>query len=127
MSYARVFELLPFFALATIAAIVASTTLAAAGFAFPDLLGQWSFGGTDADWQPGTTTTVTNAYMPLGDMTAPTGFDMPFDGFNMFRSPVTSTQKYTQTVTTPDGPQTRIVDQAFDGTTGQRTTTVTNI
>jgi hypothetical protein len=127
MSKMRVLELLPFFALITIAAIVTSATLATAGFAFPDLFDKWSFGKPDAAYQPGSTTTVTNAYMPLGELAVPAGFDMPFDSFNMFRSPVTSTKKYTRTFMTPDGPQTQVVDQSFDGTTGQRTRTVTSL
>jgi hypothetical protein len=126
MSKMRVLELLPFFALITIAAIVSSAALATAGFAFPDLFGSWSF-GQPATVTPGSTTTVTNAYMPLDDLAVPSGFDMPFSGFDMFRSPVTSTQKYTSTYMTPDGPQTQIVDQSFDGTTGQRIRTVTNL
>jgi hypothetical protein len=126
MSKMRVLELLPFFALITVAAIVSSAVLATAGFAFPDLSDRWSF-GQPASISPGSTTTVTNAYMPLGDLAAPAGFDMPFSSFNMFRSPVTSTQKYTRTFMTPDGPQTQILDQSFDGTTGQRVRTVTNL
>jgi hypothetical protein len=126
MSKMRVLELLPFFALITIAVILSSTALATAGFAFPDLFDKWSF-GQPASISPGSTTTVTNAYMPMGDLAAPAGFDMPFNDFNMFRSPVTSTQKYSRTLVTPDGPQTRIVDQSFDGTTGQRIRTVTNL
>jgi hypothetical protein len=126
MSKVRVLELLPFFALITIAAIISSTALATAGFAFPDLFDRWSF-SQPASISPGSTTTVTNAYMPLGDMAAPAGFDMPFNSFNMFRSPAMSTQKSTKIVMTPDGPQTRIADQSFDGMTGQRTTTVTNL
>ena len=95
MSKIRVLELLPFFALITIAAVVSSAALATAGFAFPDLSDRWSF-NQPASISPGSTTTVTNAYMPPGDLTTPAGFDMPFSGFNMFRSPVTSTQKSTQ-------------------------------
>ena len=44
MSKTRVLELLPFFALISIAVIVSSAALASAGFAFPDLFGKWSFG-----------------------------------------------------------------------------------
>jgi hypothetical protein len=128
MNKMRVLELLPFFALIGIAAIVASATLASAGFAFPDLIGQWSFGQPAAP-ASGSTTTATNAYMPVQDMiSAPAGFNIPsFDGFGMFRSPVTSTQKYTRTYDTPNGPQTQVVEQSFDGTTGERTKTVTNL
>ncbi|HEY3273152.1 MAG TPA: hypothetical protein VGJ92_05285 [Methanocella sp.] len=126
MSKVRVLELLPFFALIAIAAVISSAALATAGFTFPDMFDRWSF-SQPASISPGSTTTVTNAYMPLDDLAVPAGFDMPFSGFNMFRSPVTSTQKSTKTVMTPAGPQTQIVDQSFDGTTGQRTTTVTNL
>jgi len=126
MSKMRVLELLPFFALITIAAIVSSSALATAGFAFPDLFDKWSF-GQPASISPGSTTTVTNAYMPLGDLAVPAGFDMSFGSFDMFRSPVTSTQTYSSTVMTPEGSQTQIVDQSFDGTTGQRIRTVTNL
>jgi hypothetical protein len=127
MKKTSVLELLPFFVLVTVVAIVTSATLATAGFAFPDLFGSWSFGSPTTAYEPGSTTTVTNAYMPLGDLSVPAGFDLPFSGFNMFRSPVTSTQKYTQTVMTPDGPQTQVIEQSFDGMTGDRTRTVTSL
>ncbi len=126
MSKLRVLELLPFFALVTVAVIVASATLASAGFSFPDLFGKWSF-GQPAPVAQGSMTTVTNAYMPLNDMAVPAGFDMPFSDFNMFRSPVTSTQKYTSTFMTPAGTQTRSLDQSFDGMTGQLTRTLTSL
>ena len=126
MSKLRVLEFLPFFALVTVAVIVSSATLASAGFSFPDLFGKWSF-GQPAPVAQGSMTTVTNAYMPLNDMAVPAGFDMPFSDFNMFRSPVTSTQKYTSTFMTPAGTQTRSLDQSFDGMTGQLTRTLTSL
>lgn len=125
MGKMRILELLPFFALITVAVILTSATLAAAGFAFPDLFNRWSFGQPSAP-ATGSITTVTNACMPLDDMTVPAGFDMPFSDFNMFRSPVTSTQKYASTFLTANGPQTRVLDQSFDGLTGQLTRTLTS-
>jgi hypothetical protein len=115
-----------FFALVAVAVIVTSATLAAAGFSFPNLFGHWSF-GKPAPAAQGSMTTVTNAYMPLNDMALPAGFAMPFGNFNMFRSPVTSTQKYASRFVTPVGTHSRSLDQSFDGTTGQLTRTMTSL
>ncbi len=127
MSKMRVLELLPFVTLAAIGAILLSTAMASAGFAFPDLSSQFSFGSMSPAYQPGVTTTIQKAYMPFNDLSLQSGIEMPFGGFSMFRSPVTSERSYTKTVMTPDGPRTQITDQAYDGLTGERTTTVTNI
>jgi hypothetical protein len=126
MGKLRAHELLPFFALVTVAVIVASATVASAGFSFPDLFGKWSFGQPVPAAQ-GSITTVTNAHMPLSDMAVPAGFDMPSGDFSMFRSPLMSTQKYTSTFVTPAGLQTRSLDQSFDGMTGQLTRTMSGL
>jgi hypothetical protein len=127
MSKMRVLELLPFVTLAAMAAILLSTAIASAGFAFPDLFGQFSFGSMSSAYRPGMTTTVQKAYMPFDDLSLQSGIEMPFGGFSMFRSPVTSERSYKQTVVTPDGPRTQITDQTYDGLTGERTTTVTSL
>jgi hypothetical protein len=126
MNKLRVLELLPFFALVTVAVIMASATLAAAGFSFPDLFGHWSFGKSVPPAQ-GSVTTMTNAYMPLNGMAGPAGIDMPVSDFNMFRSPVTSAQKYMTTFVSPAGLRTRSLGQSFDGMTGQLTRTLTGL
>jgi hypothetical protein len=90
MSKCRVLEFLPFLALIAIAAMILSVTLASAGFAFPDLRGKWSFGSgapSSRPYQLGITTTVTKAYMPVADLSAPAGFNTPFRNFNPFSSP----------------------------------------
>jgi hypothetical protein len=126
MSKMRVLELLPFFTMIAIVAIVSSTVLATAGFAFPDLFGKWSF-GQPASAAPGTVTTVQKASLPLGDLTMPAGLKMPFGGMDLFRSPMTSVQKYTRTYMTPDGPETQAAERAYDPGTGLWTTTVNNL
>ena len=127
----RALELLPFFALIAAAAIVSSAALAVAAFSFPDLLSKYSFGqpaSAGNAYAPGTTTTVTNAYLPLNDMSMPFGFSVPtFSNFRLFGAPYTSERSYTRTAQTPDGPRTQVVDEKFDGSTGQRITTVTNL
>ncbi len=124
----RVLELLPFFTLAAIVAVLSSTALVSAGFTFPDLLGdQFFFGSMSPAYPPGTTTTVQKAYMPFSDLSVQSGIEMPFGGFDMFRSPATSESSCKRTIMTPDGPRTQIMDQAYDGLTGERVTTVTNI
>ncbi|MGA9138957.1 MAG: hypothetical protein WBZ29_01955 [Methanocella sp.] len=127
MSKVRVLELLPFVTLAAVAAILLSTLTASAGFAFPDLSDRFSFGSMSPAYRPDTTTTVQKAYMPFSDLSLLSGIEMPSGGFGMFRSPVTSERSYKQTVLTPDGPRTQITNQAYDGLTGERTTTVTNV
>jgi hypothetical protein len=126
MNKLRVLELLPFFALVTVAVIVTSVTLASAGFSFPDLRGKWSF-GQPAPVAQCSVTTATNAYMPLNDLAVPAGIDMPVSDFNMFRSPVTSTQKYTSTFASPAGLKTRSLGQSFDSMTGQLTRTLASL
>lgn len=131
MSKTRVLELLPFFALISIAVIVSSTALASAGFAFPDLFGKWSFGlptsaSAPASPATGAATTVQKSSLLLGDLTVPQGFSLPLSGFSMFRSPMTSTQTFSRTLTTPDGPVTQAAERAYDPTTGLWTTAVTS-
>jgi hypothetical protein len=125
MSKTRVLELLPFFALFSVAVIVSSTALASAGFAFPDLFGKWSF-GQPASPAAGTVNTVQKSSLLLGDLTVPQSFNLPLSGFSMFRSPMTSTQTYSRTLTTPDGPVTQAAERAYDPATGLWTTTVTS-
>ena len=82
--------------------------------------------GTGAD-QQSAMTIVDKSMSPFADISASSGIGMPFDGWSgMFRSPVTSRQSYTRTVTTPEGPKTQTVSRSYDGTTGERTTTVAN-
>jgi len=123
----RLLVLLPFFTLAAIFAVLSSTAMASAGFAFPDLFSQFTFGSMSPAYQPGTTTTVQKAYMPFSDLSLQSGIGAPFSGFGMFRSPVTSERSYKRTIMTPDGPRTQVMDQAYDGLTGERITTVTNL
>ncbi len=120
-------ELLPFFTLAAMIAVLLSTVTVSAGFAFPDLSGPFTFGSTFPAYPQGTMTTVQKALMPFDDLSLQSGIGLPSGGFSLFRSPVTSASSYTRTFMTPDGPQTQTVDRAYDGLTGERTTTVTNL
>ncbi|CAJ37224.1 hypothetical protein [Methanocella arvoryzae] len=87
-------------------------------------LDAFSFG--DRYDQPGTTTKIEKTISPLSDLSLSSGIGLPFGGFGLFRSPVTSQRSYTKTVMTPEGPRTQMVYQSYDGMTGERATTVTN-
>lgn len=76
--------------------------------------------------QPGATTKIEKSISPFNDLSLSSGIGLPFGGFSMFNSPVTSQRSYTRTVMTPEGPKTQMVYQNYDGTTGERATTVTN-
>ena len=87
-------------------------------------LGDNSFNSMDT---PGTTTRVEKSIWPLNDLSMSAGIDMPYGGFSPFCSPATSHQSCQRTVMTPDGKKTRLVDRTYDGSTGERVTTVANV
>lgn len=87
-------------------------------------LDQFSFGGGYD--RPGTTTKIEKSISPFSDLSTSSGIGLPFGGFGLFRSPATSQRSYSRTVMTPEGPKTQMVYESYDGTTGERATTVTN-
>ena len=126
MSKIGALELMPFLILIAAVALVFSTTAATSAFSFPDIFSRFSFGDM-ASYQPGTTTTMQKAALPLADLSQQSGIAVPFGGFSTFGSPYTSENSYVRTLMTPDGPVTQRVDEIYDGSTGERTTTVTNL
>jgi hypothetical protein len=125
----RVFDVLPFFTLLTVLAMLSSsTTLVVAEFGFPDLYQPFSFGSVSAQNMPRSSiTTIQNNLMPFDDLSVQSGLDVPLAGVSPFRSPVTMHRVVKQTMMTPEGQKTRLLDSTYDGSTGQRATTILGI
>lgn len=126
MRWVRTADFLPLVTLIIIVAALSYTTMASASlFSMP--FDNFRFGGWPAADTPGTVTTVQKGYMPFQDLSQISGLGMPFGGYSPFASPYETHKSYKQTVVTPEGPKTRIVDQNYDGHSGDQITTVTNL
>jgi hypothetical protein len=126
MSKIRVTDFLPLLVLlVALAALSYSTAASASLFSMP--FGSFRLGSWPAADAPGTVATVHKALTPFRDLSLRPGTCMPFWGFSPFATPYQVQRSYKQTIVTPEGPVTRVVDQSYDGRTGDRTTTVTDI
>lgn len=124
----------PFFAMLTIVAVLSTLTAGASFMSFPLLgdkflfnMGTLDTGPSYQTVSPNTIKKVEKIGMPFSDLSAGSGIDMPFDNFNPFYSPYKSHRSYQRTIYSPDGPKTKAIDVVYDGTTGEKITTVTTV